>query len=88
MQEGDWISRQTSLLQAVRDAESAATMGPALLAVEEALSWRGCMDTEWPQLWREHWRAEVVACSQLQDCLLYTVSLQACARTHMLLHAS
>lgn len=76
MQESTAVSQRCALLQSLRASATPADMGPVLLRVEEALFSSGRLDEEWAERWREDWRSEVLTCSHLQDCLLYTAALQ------------
>jgi len=76
-QEEEEVAKHLVLLEAVRLGSTPATMGAALLAVEEALQLGDCMGEEWGQLWRDAWRTEIAKCDIFQQCLLHVAALQA-----------
>lgn len=76
-QQGDSrIAERAALIDRVKAAVTPASTAAMLQEVEQELFSHACMTDEWGSLWRNQWRKEVLECSHLQDCLLYTVSLQ------------
>ena len=76
LQGEDSIKKHFFLLESVKQAMTTTAMGSALLKIESELHKSGCLSQEWVDMWRHHWRQEIVTCSHLQESLLHVAALQ------------